>query len=54
MIRKKEEEVLAEKYIKKGKYKEAIKEYRKLLSGGDQDKGLHSRDNLSAARRDDS
>ena len=33
----KESEHLAEKYIKRGKYKEAIKEYQKLLTGGDQD-----------------
>lgn len=37
MSPKKDQEVLAEKYIKKGKYEEAIREYRKLLSGGDED-----------------
>jgi tetratricopeptide (TPR) repeat protein len=30
-------EALAEKYIKKEKYEDAIKEYQKLLSGGEQD-----------------
>ena len=30
-------EVLAEKHIKKGRMQEAIAEYRKLLTGDDQD-----------------
>ncbi|MGD2294315.1 MAG: tetratricopeptide repeat protein [Candidatus Aminicenantes bacterium] len=34
---RKKHETHAEKYIKKGKFKEAIKEYQNLLEGGDQD-----------------
>lgn len=37
MSTNKEREAIAEKLIKRGKFKEAIKEYQKLLTGGDQD-----------------
>lgn len=37
MTSRKEHEVTAEKYIRRGKYKEAIKEYQKLLTGDEQD-----------------
>ncbi len=37
MTSRKEHEATAEKYIRRGKYKEAIKEYQKLLTGDEQD-----------------
>ena len=36
MSYRKENEATAEKYVKRGKYKEAIKEYQKLLTGGEE------------------
>ncbi len=36
MSSRKETEAIAEKYVKRGKYREAIKEYQKLLTGGEE------------------
>ena len=42
MSSKKDAESLAEKYVKKGKYSEAIGEYKKLLTNGEEDIPIRS------------